>query len=364
MVYNEFSIIPSDRKKRCFQQVPESLINQAMARLANMTINGMSIPACIEAKDTIPKAMVRPKEIALQWPKVLMTHAIYAQGAELGLVEACQWVNPTEIDQQLQTARQDLTAELKNMLRRNPAGKVELETIPTAVITATLADMRLSNNDEINIISDSESESEEEPIVGNISSEWMPEVSRAGEQGLYNIQPQIIRPTLIPNRFQAQPRKRTSAPSTPANRNTPSPDWESFMDSIRNLVTTEVERAQNSQQSTPQSRSMSPLVTHSRSAPRPMVNINITPTKSSTKRRKYLENYTVLKRFNRTSGLDLKENQPSPKRPRTRGRTIMNKSLNKTRRPSPAGPRRKGHCQKPGKLMRPKSDRTKAWKQA
>ena len=224
-----------------------------MVQMANMLINGLSIPARIEARDTYPKNG-RLKEHLLQWPKKLMSDAIYAQGAELGLVEACQWVSPAEIEQQLQAERTKMAEEMKAMLKRNPAGKVELEAIPTALITATLDGMRISNNDEINIISDTDSEEEEGEIVGNVSTDWAPETARSSGQQypVYNIMPQLIRPTLIPSRFQVPPRtlNTASAPTTPMTRNAPSPDWENFMDSIRNLVTSEVEKAQASRPST------------------------------------------------------------------------------------------------------------------
>ena len=164
------------------------------------------------------------------------------------------------------------------MLRQNPAGRVELETVPVAVITAIMDNMRISSNDEINLISDSDSESDEEPIVSSVRMEAVPEQPRFSE----------YRPKDLTSRPEMSQKTRLPGQSDQVSL-IGQADWDIIMDNIRNLVTTEIGRANETRSMTPQSPQAvpSPLAMHSRPASAgPMVNISITPTKSSAKRRK------------------------------------------------------------------------------
>ena len=283
ILYMPFGIVPQKKIKRCFKTVPDSLISQSMPSMANMLLSGQAWPSKLEAKDARPAAG-RPRDHSLTWSKVLMDNAIFERHGEVESIAGCQWITPREIDDALQTERQKLEKEMKRLLNLNPAGKITVEAVPTAVITATLEGLRLGNNDDIEIIPDSDSSDtdEDQPRVDI-------EVPR---QQLYpHISPIMPQP-MIPTKFQ-----RTPTPTSAATaEKSMDKSWDDILESIRNIVTTEVEKVTRHRSTSREThmaspiRSMppSPLITHSEPATRASptnVHINITPTKSSSKRR-------------------------------------------------------------------------------
>ena len=287
ILYMPFSIIPMKKVKRCFKTVPESLITQGMPKMANMVLNGQAWPARVEAKDTRPMAG-RPRDQSLTWTKLLMDNAIFERDGDIDSISACQWVTPKEIENALQHERRKLEKEMKRLLNLNPTGKIAVEVVPTAVITATLEGLRLGNNDDVEVISDTDStESDEEPLC----------LIEAPRQMDYAMPTRLIpeKQPMIPHKFQRAPTPSTSAETAEKSMDK---SWDDILESIRNIVTTEVDKVRRNRSSSREALMMSPIrsmppspLTHSepaRHASPTNVHINITPTKSSSsKRRKY-----------------------------------------------------------------------------
>ena len=284
-MYMPFAIVPQKKVRRCFKEVPESLISQSMPAMANMIISGQAWPAKLEAKDARPMAG-RPRDHSLTWTKVLMDNAIFERHGEVDSISSCQWVTQTEIEKALQVERQKIEKEMRRLLNLSPAGKIAVEAVPTAVITATLEGLRLGNNDDVEIIPDTDSSDSDEESQIQAAIE-------APRQTPYPLTTRIIPQPMIPQKFQRAPTPTTSAETAEKSMNK---SWDDILESIRNIVTTEVEKV--TRQRTPSRDAMamspirsmppSPLITHSESAMRSSptnVHINITPTKS-TKRRK------------------------------------------------------------------------------
>ena len=134
-----------------------------------MLINGQAWPARLEAKDTRSRTTGRPKDHTLTWTKLLMDNAIFERNGEVDSIAACQWVTQYEIEMALKQERQKIEKEMKRLLNLNPAGKIAVEAVPTAVITATLEGLRLGNNDDVEIINDTDSSgTDEEDLCVNV----------------------------------------------------------------------------------------------------------------------------------------------------------------------------------------------------
>ena len=259
------------------------MITQGMPTMANILVNGQAWPARVEAKDTKPKAG-RPRDQSLTWTKLLMDNAIFERNGDMDCISSCQWVTPKEIETALRHERSKLEKEMKRLLNLNPTGKITVEAIPTAVITATLEGLRLGNNDDIEVISDTDStDSDEEPLC-------LIEAPRQMEYGTRLIPD---RKPIIPHKFQRAPTPGTSAETAEKSMNK---SWDDILESIRDIVTTEVDKVRRNRSSSREAllmspiRSMppSPLITHSepaRHASPTNVHINITPSKSSKRRK-------------------------------------------------------------------------------